>query len=51
MEDYDEESVSVSEESFDGAGELKLDTRIKIVANCQYLVIDLSLMKFSDKNV
>ena len=51
MEDSDEESESVSEEIFDGAGELKLDTRIKIVANCQYLVFDLSLMNLSDKNV
>ena len=30
MDDSDEESESVSEESFDEAGELKLDTRIKI---------------------
>ena len=50
MEDSDEESERVSEVSFNGVGELQLDTRIKIVANCQYLVIDLSLMNLSDKN-
>ena len=43
MDDSDEESESVSEESFDEAGEL--------MANCQYLAINLSFMNLSDKNV